>query len=796
MADQGLESDILNNLLEEAAAVGQLAESESLFVSAYEAFRAEDRTAFEAALERARLIRRCHLVCEWIRIKECVLLCLELCGSPKAIESPDPRMLAEAIVKITADEKLVNQLANAVAKRDRAAFQRIVTAHKLRPICHFFCHWVCFVRYELVCRWLCDVQVAERPSFAAELQSAGKALGQLLERKELFDEAVAASNAGDAEKLSRVIDAAGLMEFCHFICFFFCSWRCVLVCQALCSRVKPVPIEDSLQEAFAFAKATQGLGKQPAELKRLSTAVGNEDNRTFAAIVGELKLERFCIQLCHWLCFVRCRWFCILICPPLKCKVTAPDGCTAEEVNTDIPALVVPVIGTAAGGGFSHYVLEWSIDTINWFTAKNGIPSFHYPPIPGGGTTQGNNPVVGGLLADFDTTVLDGGVYFLRLTVFSTTGAECVDQHQFSLLKKDVRILGVDDYLSLDTNEFDPAARFVETVPALCSRPTGTYEVSFGECISIQGAAFIGGCEDKKIKRYTIDYKPGFEIDPSTSGWINFWSVDYSTVWQYRDMNMRLDTSDLTAVWVTDCVIPFLGGCLLSEPQARLAPTCWPTRTGNCQLSGLITLRLGVEDTSSVWYYDTQRIWIDNKQLCANIRIDAVPKCADLLISQFATPPDCSVPWPLPISGIAYDEYIDDTLALTRPNDNFDFYWVKASKQGGSEIQLPVPGPGGTCFYGTSRVGDPGTTCDPCDPANPAPGATFGTLTTFDLRAVDPDCSPSVPYPVPANFLLPRGECCVYEFKVHVQDRTIFPGAPRWREWSWPVKICNDLPNP
>ncbi len=34
-------------------------------------------------------------------------------------------------------------------------------------------------------------------------------------------------------------------------------------------------------------------------------------------IVRELKLERFCIQLCHWICFLRCRRFCFIVCPPI-----------------------------------------------------------------------------------------------------------------------------------------------------------------------------------------------------------------------------------------------------------------------------------------------------------------------------------------------------------------------------------------------------------------------------------------------------------------------------------------------
>jgi len=304
----------------------------------------------------------------------------------------------------------------------------------------------------------------------------------------------------------------------------------------------------------------------------------------------------------------------------------------------------------------------------------------------------------------------------------------------------------------------------------------------------------VGGCEDRKIKRYTIDYKPGFETDPTAAGWLPpIWSVEYDTIWQYREMNKRRDTSVLTSSWVTDCVvnIPFPPWCLDEEPNARLSPSCWNTLIGTCQLSGLITLRLTVTDTDGNLYYDTQRVWIDNKPVCAMIRIDAVPPCTDLNVSQFATPPDCSVPWNVPLSGIAYDELIDPALPATRPNDNFDFYWIKVAKQGGSEVQIPISTGMTPCFYGTTRVGDPGVHCAPCDPAHPDPTAVFGTLAQFDLRAIDPLCHDQVPYAVPDDFLLDRGECCVYIFKLYVQDRTL--SSAHWAEALWPVKICNDL---
>jgi hypothetical protein len=477
---------------------------------------------------------------------------------------------------------------------------------------------------------------------------------------------------------------------------------------------------------------------------------------------------------------------------PLTCNLSGPIGCVPEVGISALNAIGVEIDGTAAGAGFSKYILEWSQDLSTW-----NATNFNYPPIPPGGGTQGNIPVTGGELAFLNTTSINEGLIYIRMTVYATDGSflPC-GPISFNLFRQDVWISGVDDDFNLNTNPFDPAAEFVETVPPLCTRPTGVYEVSFGGCISVQGSAFVGGCASKKIQSYSLDYKPGFETNPTSPGWTNFWNVVYTTSDQYLDMNMRRDNSDLLASWgpFTKCVsvFPFPPICV-TDPTGELYPSCWQTFTTTCGLSGLITLRLTVTDVSGGLYYDTQRIWIDNKSPCAMIQIDAVPKCAVVNLSQFAQPPDCSVPWPLPISGIAYDEYIDGTLPLAPPNDNFDFYWIKAMKQGGSWMQIPVLGPGGNCFYGTSRVGNPGLLCTPCNPASPDPSATFDLLANFDLRAVDPLCSAKVSYPVPADFLLPRGQCCDYIFTLHVQDRTITTGGPHRVEASWPVRICNDL---
>lgn len=493
--------------------------------------------------------------------------------------------------------------------------------------------------------------------------------------------------------------------------------------------------------------------------------------RNLIGVVRCLKWYRACLRRCF---------------QPLTCDLSEPQGCVDETFNQAVNAMTVSVMGSAGGLGFSHYVLEWSRNGVAWHA-----DSFLYPPIPPGGAVQGNAPVFGGLLALFDTTLRDPGLYFLRLTVFSVTGATCVRQITFELFKRDVRITGVDGVFTLDTSPFDPNARFVENVPALCTRPASVSEVSFGTCLTVWGGASVGGCENKRIKRYLLDYQAGFQPNPLAGIWTNFWSVEYNTPAQYRSMNLRQDDDVLTAVWGPDCLVPFFP-CPppAYDPQAKLVPSCWSTKIpGTCNMSGLYTIRLTVEDTDGTLYYDVQRIWLDNKPICARILIDAVPKCADLFVSNFALPPDCSVAWNLPLKGVAYDELIDTGGAMVRPNDNFDYYVISVRKQGGPQIQIPIslPPVGGPCYYGVTRKGS-------CTPCGPGPNVYVDdVLALFDLRAVDKDCKGNLPYAVPDAFTVPRGECCVYTFYLTVYDRTYRPSGVSYATDDWSVKICNDL---
>ena len=488
---------------------------------------------------------------------------------------------------------------------------------------------------------------------------------------------------------------------------------------------------------------------------------------------------------------------------PLICNLTDPHDCVAEVANPPVNAFTVDVRGTAAGGGFNHYILEWSLDDIT-YNATN----FLYPPLPPGNAGPGTVPVFNGLLADFDTTNLDAGLYYIRLTVFSNTQAQQPCKTRFQLFKQDVAIRGVDNYFNLDTGWTDPKAKFIENVPQLCSRPASVSEVSFGGNLSVEGGAWVGGCFNGKIKSYYLDYQPGLQTDCNAGAWTNLWSVDYVTAPQYRDKNMRRGTDELIAYWGPDCYVPSLvtpcAPFTKSVPNSLLYPTTWPSSIGNCLLNGLYTFRLRVLDTNNMYYCDTQSFWIDNKYPCGAIRIDGVPRCADLFISQFAKPPDCDKPWALPLSGIAFDPLCDELAPSSRPNYNFDYYYVEIEKQGGPTVQIPIlgpdvdPDPKKWCFYGTSTVGDPLHHCSTtvCDPNNLDPMAVFGTLANFDLRALDPICGSQVKWGPDPNLAIPRGQCCVYIFKVWVYDRTIRGGSQHtvYGYADWPVKICNDLP--
>jgi len=783
MADPSFESDVLRSLLEQATAIGRVAKNDDVFMAAYKAFRAQDRNAFNAALKRLRPAPQCGLVCEWIRIKECVFLCLELCGPPPATTAaPDPRALAQAIARITENPRLVAQLVKIVENRDRAAYKRFVTTQELGAFSHFFCHWVCLVRYRLICNWICDPKAAEPPKLAAELQAAGKAIRALVAKPAAFKAAVTASKAGDAAKLQSVIAGAGLVPLCRWICEFFCSWRCVLACFTLCRQFPLTAIEDEPKEALAFAKAVGALPQHEAELGKLSAAVGAGNAKDFAAVLGQLELRPFCLQLCHWICFLRCRLFCIRVCPPLQCAITDPTGCTKEEPDPVAGVMRVRVHGTAAGANFGHYTLQIQSDGDPPIA---GIVSY-----PGGGAT-GTSQVVAGELGRIDTTSLSDGAYTITLTVFPAgPGANCVKTTTFNLLKVAVyitRIAGVPAVPSC----YDPNAELV----------SGMHIRSFGGSLEIDGAAYVFGCAAEKIARYEIrqarvaapgpgpgqpatdaavpaDWPPANQIHAPLV-------YDPTKYWPWTRVGPI--PTNLLNDWGTKHVgAPSPGG----TDYPILQPTSWDSRgaTGNPG-GGRYALLLIVEDTAAHRYFDLQRIWVDNwPVLCQIVKFqkpgtppgtwDDLPTCTDILLS-----------WKkLRIVGLAWDALIDSAWPTTGPNDNFDRYGLSYVKQFVAVSDpIPVASP-------TTRVPN---FLSPTPTVADAAVLAEWDLTTLDAGAKPAGATCSSPIPAPNQNRLYRKCSCTYSLTLGVSDTTVTQTVSDYGlhhpSTTIPIKIVNDL---
>jgi len=312
MADE----TFIRDLTQAAEAVGALSSDEDRFRALFDAFRASDQDSYQRLLAEAKLTERCELVCGWLGSKECVLLCQELCGPPVDVELPDPREFADVLVRITADEELVERLADTVQQRDGEGFRALVAELKIERFCHLLCHWVCTIRCRLICRVVCSPTQVPVRHLVDELTAAGSIIGKLASNREVFDAASKAALTGKCDLMRSAIARTQFEDYCEIICEWFCSWRCVRICVLMCRRF---PIEKpnlTLSEAFEFAQVTARLAADPTTLARLSDAIEAEDAEAFEATVKALDLGRFCAQLCHWICSWQCHVLCRCVCTP------------------------------------------------------------------------------------------------------------------------------------------------------------------------------------------------------------------------------------------------------------------------------------------------------------------------------------------------------------------------------------------------------------------------------------------------------------------------------------------------
>lgn len=506
---------------------------------------------------------------------------------------------------------------------------------------------------------------------------------------------------------------------------------------------------------------------------------------------------------------------------PLRCELTGPTGCTEEVFHAQAGGLAVVVTGTAAGAAFSHYVLQIRKvegaacdDDAGWSDpADPGLVAY-----PGGGPS-GSVPVANGVLGHVNTTALSPGAYEIRVCVhaLSTASTRHCCCLAFNLFKKLVYISHV-----AGAPVRTPPGPFVANAPVVAGNPGGPV-VPVGCCITVRGSAWVGECNQRKIKCFDLRYGIGFlpgplqpGFDPGAySGSLLPAPVCYTApdeAGKRAPWNQVISGALTTQLVLTE--IDLGNGTMIKVWKLRdfcfdsagLLPPC-PDPAHACR-SGRYTLLLDVEDTTGQHTYDTQHVWFDNKPIHVDFAgLEGLASCQDMSLLKFVpTGAPCGIAWPVNLLGIVYDEYIDPA-DFSYPSDNLDFYSLAITRQGGPTYQVPItpdlvtfgPNP----WHGTQRVGDPGSRCEQvlggC--AVPAfPMRFVNTLTKLDLRIFDQVCAASLVPPLapPAGFALERGTCCGYTFQLYAQDKTWSGDGSAGvchRAWSlpWAVCICNDV---
>ncbi len=403
-----MDGELVEQFLDSARAITPFTGDEDRFRALFDAFRAFDRESFRRLLAEAQVLERCEVICEWLCSKECVLLCLELCGPPPETV-PGLSEFAAVAVRVGTDRELAVRLAAAVSDRDPQAFRALVDELEAGPFCHLLCHWACIVRCELVCRVLCPPPPAGPGlgDLAEALTAAGLAISRLMENKQAFAEAVAAAEDEDCERLRAAVSSAGLVnDQCQLICRWICAWRCLRVCLELC----PVPLPETaagLSEAFRFAQVAARLAAEPGNAERLiAAAVASPPAPArWRELLDELELTPYCIQLCHWICELVCHRFCVCVCPPSSAAVFTKIGSLFYEfdvasglggngLTTDRRAFADPrtfypgtmLKGLALNGGIALVSgappIQYRFELAP--TDVNGNPIGPWTPVPGG----------------------------------------------------------------------------------------------------------------------------------------------------------------------------------------------------------------------------------------------------------------------------------------------------------------------------------------------------------------------------------------------------------------------------
>jgi hypothetical protein len=781
-------SSIVTDLTGTAEALGKLSADPKAFQDALTAFRSGDKAKVRASLEKFELFRICDLLCGWFCSKECVLRCIEICGPPpKGLAIPDVREFADATVRLTENAAALKRLLAAADKRDAKAFAAVLKELELERFCHLICHWICFVRCRLYCRVVCEPRVRP-PDLLAELRRAGEALRKLAADPKALDAAAKAALADDCPELRRVIGELELFDHCLHLCFWFCSWRCVLRCLRLCASfpVKKGEITDA--EILDFAKAAGAIAHRRDVLTRLVAAVYREDAQTLAALLKELKLNRFCIQFCQWICFLSCRRFCICVCPPLIAEIDDPTaGECAQAVEVPActgpsgPLAAITIVGTAGGGGFDHYTLTYSWGGNPPIDDAVVYPDCGRPPAE----TSSGVPVSSGTLGYLDVTLLPPGItqFTVYLDVYDSGSGHVQDTTNFEIKTTAVEIRKVAKVSAFTAEDPFHLTHFTKLVKATIDPSPTVPEQSIGGVFSVDGSAYIVGC-DRILSQFTLcrfDAPPASLVPTPANcgagGTPIIAPVAYGDIpahpWQSGCFpaitpNTVLN-GDLVAIWSSEyCPFP-----------PHFVPKVEGTFWDSTPLNGRFVIFLEARDRvlpggafpGTVAATDQVVVWIDNFAPTALITsIGGVTGCGDLHLKDYkGTTAE--------IRGVAWDPPIVPTAPQQRPNDNFGSYGLDYKKDG-EVATFPIPG------------ATPNTRVPNIWPGPPPPPPD-GTLANWDIvAALDNNTNTAVPGK------LRRRERCAYVISLsvvdttHVGDSGMNHGAG---PFAYAINVINDL---
>lgn len=495
----------------------------------------------------------------------------------------------------------------------------------------------------------------------------------------------------------------------------------------------------------------------------------------------------------------------------LGCDLTGPTGCIRGETDILPGKILEPVVGSAYGFSFGHYVIDVRDGASVLLSGVVIYPNAIGNPYPS--LTQGNFAVVSGNLGwiDLQQCVIDAGIdiftsttFTVTLRVFAADGSEltpdCTTTFQLSL--DEVYIKQISTNWSVNfTDPNEPLRAGNSSAAALATQ---------GGYMNVRGDAYITGCAGQAISEYTIwaipdptfsfAQPPPFTSVTPGSDWVLVTHIDYiaqmigqpvgppilytaDQVRAFNELNGNPD-SVLTTAWgiseqcpsILIDTIDFVPKCynLPSLVEKGLysntsLPKMAAVLVGG---SGKFTFLLQVIDTVGNQLYDVQRAWIDNEPVQAAITgIAGLPPCGDLY-----TQNNAGVFQTVDIQGFAWDQLIDPTTPdFTKPtSDNFNYYTVTFQKQGAAEWI--------TVINSTSPV-----------PARPLPFGV-GVLTAWNLQWLD---AASNPHGLPADQLLALGQECTYVVNVQAWDSTVVDEStthscvPPFPGTEFPIKIIN-----